>query len=87
MAVMDKGQEVEVMEHVQMALEVMGLEILQTVRIIIQPALGMVVSLAFGILMAAVGKTLVLKVVVDIMVVVALNRPDLLEVVVVIMEV
>lgn len=87
MAVMDKGQEVEVMEHVQMVLEVMGLEILQTVRKIIQPALGMVVSLAFGILMAAVGKTLVLKVVVDIMVVVALNRPDLLEVVVVIMEV
>lgn len=87
MAVMDKGQEVEVMEHVQMVLEVMGLEILQTFRIIIQPALGMVVSLAFGILMAAVGKTLVLKVVVDIMVVVALNRPDLVEVVVVIMEV
>ena len=70
-----------------MVLELMGLEILQTFRIIIQPALGMVVSLAFGILMAAVGMTLALKVVVDIMVVVALNRPDLLEVVVVIMEV
>ena len=83
MAVMDKGQEVEVMEHVQMALEVMGLERLVTVRIIIAPALGMVVSLAVGPL----GMTLVLKEVVDILVVVALNRPDLEEVVVVIMEV
>ena len=83
MAVMHLGQVVMVVEHVKVPLELMGLELLQTFRIIIQPALGMVVSLAFSLL----GKTLVLKVVVDILVVVALNRPDLLEVVVVIMEV
>ena len=83
MAVMDKGQEVEVMEQVRMALEVMGLERLVTIRIIIAPALGMVVSLAVG----SLGMTLVLKEVVDILVVVALYRPDLEEVVVVFMEV
>ena len=44
----------------------------------------MVVSLAVLLL---AGMTLVLKVVVDIMVVAALNRPDLLEVVVVIIKV
>ena len=83
MAVMHLGQVVMVVEHAKVALELMGIEIFQTVRIIMNPALGMVVSLAF----ISLGKTMVLKVVVDIMVVVALNRPDLLEVVVVIMEV
>ena len=81
---MHLGQVVMVVEHVKVALELMGIEILHTCRTIIKPALGMVVLLA---LIKVAGKTLVLKVVVDIMVVVALNRPDLLEVVVVIMEV
>ena len=81
---MHLGQVVMVVEHVQMGLEQMGLEIINIFLIIIPPALGMVVSLAVLLL---AGMTLVLKVVVDIMVVAALNRPDLLEVVVVIMEV
>ena len=81
---MHLGQVVMVVEHVQMGLEQMGLEIINIFLIIIPPALGMVVSLAVLLL---AGMTLVLKVVVDIMVVAALNRPDLLEVVVVIIKV
>ncbi|RHC72300.1 hypothetical protein DW830_14465 [Prevotella sp. AM34-19LB] len=83
-AALHLGQVVMVVEQVQVNLDVMGIEILQKCRTIIKPALGMVVS---SLPMKMVGKTMVLKVVVDILVVVALKRPDLLEVALVILKV